>query len=301
MKKIIHDNIIYVNNISIIGGVETFVYELAKKYKDLDIAVVCKTIDSNQLKRLIKLVPVYFHYDEKIYCKVAIINYDTSIIDYINDEAKIYQVIHGDYTSPIYKSIPHHDRVYKYLGITKYIVKTFKEITGFENVELCYNPLEIEHDKKIIFVTLSRLSKEKGLERMRKFAYLLDKMKINYLWFILTNNTENKIESKNIIYVEQRLDDDYFIDIADYLVQLSDSEALSYSINKALYKNKPVIVTPLPYLEEIGVIDNVNSYIINFDCSNIKDVIKKLKNPPKFKFKKLVDNYDNILYRSDKK
>ena len=38
--EIKHANIFYVRNIHAIGGVETYVYELAKKYKDYDIAVV---------------------------------------------------------------------------------------------------------------------------------------------------------------------------------------------------------------------------------------------------------------------
>ena len=50
--SIIHDNIIYVRDISEIGGVETFAYEMVKKYKDLDIAVVYKTAHWKQLERI---------------------------------------------------------------------------------------------------------------------------------------------------------------------------------------------------------------------------------------------------------
>lgn len=44
MSIIKHDNIVYAGNINVIGGVEQYVYELIKKYKDNDIAVVCETI-----------------------------------------------------------------------------------------------------------------------------------------------------------------------------------------------------------------------------------------------------------------
>ena len=54
-----HDNIIYVRDIHPIGGVETYVYELVKKYHDNDIAVVCRRIAPEQKKRLLKYCKVY--------------------------------------------------------------------------------------------------------------------------------------------------------------------------------------------------------------------------------------------------
>ena len=49
-----HDNIIYMPNISALGGIETYVYELVKKYSDLDIAVITKKCDPIQEKRIKK-------------------------------------------------------------------------------------------------------------------------------------------------------------------------------------------------------------------------------------------------------
>ena len=85
-----HANIFYVRDIHSIGGVETYVYELAKKYKDYDIAVVTKNIAPIQKKRLNKFCKVYIHTDQKINCKVIITNWDTSIFDYVNGDAKKY-------------------------------------------------------------------------------------------------------------------------------------------------------------------------------------------------------------------
>ena len=42
MEVIKHTNIIYMPTISALGGIETYVYELVKKYDYLDIAVVSK-------------------------------------------------------------------------------------------------------------------------------------------------------------------------------------------------------------------------------------------------------------------
>ena len=37
-----HKNIVYIRDFSELGGVETFTYEMVKKYHNLDIAVVYK-------------------------------------------------------------------------------------------------------------------------------------------------------------------------------------------------------------------------------------------------------------------
>ena len=61
-------NIIYWRKVSAIGGVETFIYELAKKY-DYDLALYYNSADENQLKRLIKLIPCVPYIKQKIKCK----------------------------------------------------------------------------------------------------------------------------------------------------------------------------------------------------------------------------------------
>ena len=253
-----HENIIYISYISEIGGVETFAYELAKKYKDRDVAVVCKTIDKNQLKRFSEICWVYRHTDQVIRCKTAIINYDVSIINYIEEGADIYQTIHADYEHDFYKNkFPQHDRIKAYIGITQHIVDSFKRCTGNSNIILGYNPLTIEPTKPYLtLVSATRLTSIKGKDRMIGLANALDKLKIDYIWYIFTNDTD-AINSPNVLYMRPRLDVHKWIEKADYVVQLSDTEACSYTINEALYRNVPVIVTPLPYLEEIGYMVDV--------------------------------------------
>jgi hypothetical protein len=156
--EIKHKNIVYIRDFSELGGVETFTYEMAKKYHDLDIAVIYKQAHVEQIRKVAKYCPIYKHTDQKIECDVAIINYDTSIIPFINEGAKIYQVIHGDYENEAYKwKPPTHPRITAYIGITKHIVESFKRITGLDNVILGYNPLTIEK-KKLILISGTRIS-----------------------------------------------------------------------------------------------------------------------------------------------
>lgn len=291
-----HDNIIYLSYCSEIGGVETFIYELAKKYKDRDIAIVVRQIDKKQLKRLSKLCYVYKFTGQQIICKTAVINCDTSIIRYINKEAKIYQTIHADYEHQFYKNkFPTDDRIYQHIGITKHIVESFKRCTGKQNCILGYNPLTIEKDDKYLtLVSATRLTSIKGKDRMIGLAKALDQAKVDYIWYVFTNDND-AIDSPNVVYMKPRLDVGRWIEKADYVVQLSDTEACSYTINEALYRNVPVIVTPLPYLEEIGYKDGKTGYTLEFNCSNMNDIVNKIKNIPKFNFKHLEDIYGELF------
>lgn len=291
-----HSNIFYIRDISQIGGVETFVWEMVKKYQNYDIAVVYKTAEKKQLERLKKYCMCYEHKKQKIKCKVAIINWDTSIIDFIEEGADIYQVIHGDYTNPVYTWKPlTNKRIKEYIGVTKYVAEGFKKMMKCSNTTYGYNPLTItEEDKMLVLVSATRLSKIKGKERMIKLANALDNAGIKYIWYVFTNDI-NAIDNPNVVYMKPRLDVGRWISIADYVVQLSDTEACSYTINESLYRNIPVIVTPLPYLKEIGVKDGKNAWILNYDCSNMDYVVKNITKKLDFNFKRLDDIYDELL------
>ena len=298
MSRVIkHANIIYMPNISPLGGIETYVYELVKKYNYLDIAVVSKVCDPAQAKRIKKYCKLYIHTNQKIECKVAVINYDVSIINYINEGAKIYETIHGDYTNRKvynYRLPPTHERLTGFIAITQYLKDGIEKLLHTDNITLCYNPLTVEHKKCLTLVSATRLHKTKGKDRMEKLAQALDKAGIDYIWYVITGDLGG-INSPNVVFIPNRLDVWKWIDKADYVILLSDSEACSYTLNEALYRNIPIITTPLPYLEELGVQDGVNSYIMDFDCSNINDIVKRIQNIPKFKFDKKEDCYDTIF------
>lgn len=296
-----HSNIIYMPHISALGGIETYVYELVKKYHNLDIAVVCKTCNENQRKRIEKYCRVYIHTNQQIKCDVAIINYDQNIINYINEEANIYQTIHADYTNQLYDHKPNpNKRIKSFLGITQYLVDNMKDILKPNEIELCYNPLTISDKKPIVIVSATRLHKNKGAELINKFCDELDKQNVYYIWFILTNDID-KVNKPNVIVIPPRLDVDKFLSFATYVFLGSKTEACSYTLNEALFRNIPIITTPLPYLEEIGYKDGVNGYTINYDGSNIEELAKKITKIPKFTFDKFEDNYKNIFKKSKSK
>ena len=305
-----HDNIIYIKDIAPIGGVETYVYELVKKYSNNDIAVVCRSISPVQKKRLQKYCMVYVFKDEPIVCNVAIINWDVSIIDYITkdiwkenlkpgDPRGIYQGVHADYTHPAMGKLPQDPRIKQYLCITIDQMNKFPLMTKAKNYSLCRNPYTLEDKgRPLIIVSPTRLTNEKGVDLMYDLSNALDNINDNYLWFIPTTKeyTYQSIFSKsNVIYVKNRLDVEKFLSLADWVVLPSKSEGDSYTIKEALYRGIPIVARHLNYFDEYDIKDGINALFINED--NVEEVAKKMQQPLKFEFKPIEDGYDKIIWK----
>lgn len=301
--EINHANIFYVRNIHKIGGVETFVYELAKKYKDYDIAVVCKDVAPEQRKRLKKLCKVYVHTNQKINCKVIITNWDTSIFDYVNEDAKKYTVLHTDYSNPTeVLGLPKDRPDITYIGITESSKKAFEEITGITRTILCRNPYELEEDKPILtLLSASRLTDIKDGGRFYALANAIQELGINFIWYIVTTDEykDNPVwKNKNVVHIPNRLDVGSLMRKADWYVQLSICEGDSYSLKEALYRQLPIVVCELPYFKEIGIKDGENALFYKPDNSNAYEIAEKMKTPLKFTFDKIEDGYNNILNKT---
>jgi len=285
-------NCFYFLKINSIGGIESFFYYLAKKYKDWDITIYYKIGDAKQIKRLKKYVRVKKYNDgDKIVCDRMFFNFNLEIID--NVEAKEYiQIAHGDYKAMGIK--PNlHPKITKYLGVSQLVCDTYKEVTG-HNTELVYNPIEVEKPKKVLnLISATRLTREKGKNRMIKLMQLLDEAKIPYIWTIFTDDV-NAIDHPNVAYMKPRLDIIDYIANADYLVQLSDNEGYCYSVVESLCVGTPVIVTECPVFKELGVVNGKNGWVCGFDMANI-DVNKIYKGLSKFEYKPKESNWDKFL------
>lgn len=283
-------NIFYFQHINVIGGVETFFYYIAKKYQNRDITIYYKTGDEAQIKRLKKFVRVKQYRGEVIKCEKAFFNYNLDIIDKVIAKEYI-QILHGDYKAIGF--LPNmNPKITKYIGVSQLVCDTFKELTGIE-AELCYNPVELDTNKKVLkLVSATRLTNGKGKPRMKKLAEMLDRAGVPYTWTVFTNDY-TPIDNPNIIYAKPRLDIINHIAAADYLVQLSNTEAFCYSVVEALTVGTPVIVTDCPVYKEIGV-NTKNGFILDFALSNVP-IEKIYKGLPKFEYKPKLDKWSGIL------
>ena len=287
-------NVFYVPHFNIIGGIETYIYELVKKYKKYDITIVYSdpTSDREQLKRIRKYARVIKLGSEKIECEKLFIMYRCNIDSFKADY--IVQITHADYKFQNLK--PNLDkRINENYGVSKAVAKAYEEISGLET-KVCYNPIKTDKPKKVLkLISATRLTKEKGGQRMVRLIEELDKANIPYIWLIFSNQKLG-IYNPNVIYMQPRLDIKTYIAEADYLVQLSDTEAWSYSVLESLELGTPVITTPIPCFKEMGIKDGINGYYIDFEMKNIP--LKEIyENIPEFTFKAPKDIYDKLLIK----
>ena len=291
-------NVIYFDRLSEIGGTESFLYYLARKYQDLDITIYCKTGDSKQIARLRKYVRVNIYKGEKIKCDKLFINYymDAATVNKI--EAKEYiQIIHTNFLKQklFWSPIP---KVTRYIAVSEDAAKGFKAYTGVD-CEVCYNPIVLDRPKKVLrLISATRLTREKGKGRMIQLANMLDEAGIPYIWTVFTNGAR-EIDNPNMIYLPTKLDISNYIADSDYLVQLSDDgEGYGYTPAEALVLGTPVIVTNNPAFIEIGVKDGENGFVLDFDMSNV-NVKKIYESNLKFKYEPPKDSWDKYLVKSE--
>ena len=269
-------NVFYMHKISKIGGCESFFYYLSKIYKDF--AVYYKVGDPRQIERLAKNVEVH-KYTKPIKCERFFCSYGYDI----EVEAKeYYHIIHYDAMGVGFT--PMTNDGFKYIGVSKLACKSFEQKTG-NKCELIYNPLPIKkinakkhNDGKVHILCATRLTSEKGGNRIQKLASLSDDFIID-----LYSNRKLFPKRKNIIQHDSKLDLTEEMAKADFVAQLSDTESFGLTPAESLCVGTPVIVTDIPAFKEIGCKHGKNAVICNLDMSNVDvDMIKK--GLPKFEY-----------------
>lgn len=287
-------NVFYFDQINSIGGIETFFYQLGKKYgKDYDITLFYRTGDATQVQRLSQYIRVRKHRDgQTIRCKRAFVTFYADILNYIEAD-EYYQVLHGDYTAmQIYPK--DHAKIGQRIAVSEVVRDSYRNAKGIDSI-VCYNPYTPEKPRKVLnLVSATRLTKEKGWERMLALASALDNAGIPFHWTVYTDSTNKPNSNPSISLMPPRTDVVDFIANADYFVQLSDCEGYCYSIVEALCAGTPVIATDFPVAREIGLINGVNGFIVPMSMQNlpIAEIYKGLK---KFKYEPLPDKWGELL------
>lgn len=290
-KKII----IYQDYLYFIGGIETFLFNLVKYYKDYDITILGRSIDVDQFVALSKYANVKIDDYKKFECDVLILgNYNC---DYILGRAaakKIYQMIHADWEGitklPEWNNFKwaKNKKVDKIICVSDVAAEGLKKTMGYDS-EVIYNILDDNYQQEdgMTFITLSRATPEKGIHRMVKMAKAFEEHNKKFIWFIccsLEQVKDKKLleEIKSIpefIIVPPSIYNKMLIKGCDYLVQLSDTESFCYSAYEALQRKVPVILTDFPEAKNI-VDEGENGYIVDMELNNL-DVEKIFSNKPR--------------------
>lgn len=295
-------NVIYFPSFNIIGGVETYCYEMALKYgKDYDITVCFRNGDPQQMQRIANVCRVIrVGMDDKIECDVFIFGWGFDILK--NVSAKRYiQTFHADYINRHLN--PCEDPcVTDRFGVSENTTKGIKEHFDWaKDIRTMYNPFTPKKPRKVLnLISATRLTPEKGFERMKKLCQILDDAGVPFLWLVFTDQPKPSPHPSMLILdcrVNGILD---YIANADYLVQLSDTEGYSYSIVEALSVGTPVIATDFLVAREQGIEDGQTGWILPMDMSEVP-INKILKGVPKFTWTPPESHYEEVLAKGKSK
>jgi hypothetical protein len=276
----------------------TFLRNICKRFKDLDIVVYYKTCESDeQLQLLKRYVKVVKYTNQKIKCKKIFFNKAIEIIDNVEAE-EICMILHTNYKNQIkYGLKPCLDkRITKYYGVSKLVCDTFEEMYGIK-AEPLYTPIELETPKKLLrLVSFTRLdTDDKCRNNYIQFASLLDDANIPYQWLIFTPD-KKPIDKKGVCLMKPVLDISSYLKDAHYLVQLSENlEGFSLTTTEALSLGVPIISTQQDVYKELGI-DSKYGFILDSDLTNVP-IEKIYEKAGTFNFTKKppVSNWDKVL------
>lgn len=284
--------IIYQNYLYYIGGIETFLQNFTKHYKDKNITLVCGTLSNEAAILMSEYCDVVVDHNGEYECDVLLLgNYNGDVVLPRVKAQKVYQMIHADWEG-LTKIEPwshfkwqKNNRIDTIITVSESAARGLKNTMGYDS-KVIYNILDDEPENDVkVFITLSRATAEKGIERILHMAQEFKKQNKHFIWYLCCSLEQaprhivNQIKDiPEFIIMKPGVHNKSLINHCDYLVQLSDTESFCYSAFEALQRGVPVILTDFPEAHNI-IDDGENGYILNMDLSNL-DVDKIFNHVP---------------------
>lgn len=283
----------YYHHVNVIGGVEVAILNLIEKlHNEYNITIAYSAPDSSS-EMLIKMSE---------FADIVNLNYLSSEVDTVvycsvycqRDRIKAKKELRwlhgclGDMKVRLPK-----EKIENYIAVGKVCKEQLDaQLINQESI-LIYNELnskihelaknKLKKEKKLNLVTVSRISREKGFERMLKVSEQLKKDGIDYVWNVVGSGYDKRYEEsirkqapENWVF-HGKLENPFpYIKNADFLLQLSDYEAFGFVLLEALVLGTTVITTD--YSSASEMINDTNGYIIKKDLSDFTtDIFKNKK------------------------
>ena len=279
--------IIYVGYVYDIGGIESWIYYMCQNlYSYYNILLLFDSGNIIQLKRYNKYVEVEHRNRDKQYeCDTLLIASNWAEFPKNIKYKKCITTIHSDYkyfNEQLRSNLTVVKQANEIICVSKQASDSIYELFKLKN-KIIPNILgeKIKTNKILHLVSFTRLSIEKGYDRICYFVNILKNNNIKFDWKIFSDAEHWKIDKLNcpeVIFMKPTLDVyDYMVD-ADYVVQLSDTEAFCYTVHESLQYGTPVIVTNINAFKDV-VIDGYNGYKFELDMSNVdSNMLNKIVN-----------------------
>lgn len=277
--------IIFQKLLYVIGGIESWGYNLAKTFKNRKIKFIFQSADIDQAIRLSKFADIEMDAPWKTYnCDVFIsANYDggPAILNRISAR-KRYQTIHSDFSTMKERvsgwssfNLDLDRRFDRVLAASQTACNGLEKAFGIESV-VVDNPLARSDEKPVVFLTLSRATEEKGVDKVITMAREFARREKNFIWLVastldVNNRYKKELEAiKQVVIVPPNLYAQNLLAGATYLCQFSISEAYCYSMHEALAMGVPVLATRFNEAEK-WIKDGENGYLLEHDLSDFDD------------------------------
>lgn len=268
--------VIYRSYLSKIGGIETAIYNLCKLFNnDFNIIFIYDTSDVSQLFRLQKLVRCVKYNQQNIDCDTFIMYgfNPTKILDKVTAKDIVQQICCDVKAIKINPQIDH--RVTKVFADSKASAEVIKEVYKLD-CGVLHNCFESPKRQRVLrLMTASRLSWEKGYDRMKALAKRMIQLKIPFTWDVFTNDKPNE-NIDGMYFREPRLDVSEWMSSYDYGIQLSETESWCCTATEFLLSGTAMILTDFPSAKEQIPRNGKNGFILNRDLSNLDDVIHNM-------------------------
>lgn len=264
---IMRKNIIYMGDFcnGTFNGYITWLLEIGKRFSEYPITIMYTKITDITKNRFEKYFEcIQFDPGFDYLCDNLLVTYSTYFFPInIHSLKQSCMFIHGN-MSDNKNAVVFTDDIYdKYIAVSK--VASEKAVGYFptEKIEYINNPFTYDKDvikPNLFLISALRNAREKGIDRIKKAASILDEEGIPYMWTVFTDVPE--ASKGGLIFRNSVTNIIDYLPRNDYLVQFSESESLSYSMTEALCSGVKVISTDLPAIHELGVEDGVNGFLI---------------------------------------
>lgn len=302
--------VIYHKILAPIGGIETSLNYLAELFKEENLEFIIRFADRDQALRLAKYHKVTIDKGQDLgEADVLILSSFDAGLELRNriKARKTYQICHADWKE-LKKFPTWHNFEW---GIDKNVDKVVAvSQTAHDSLKTAFKkPIDSVIAENIppkvsssapIFLTLSRLTEEKGGDRIVEMVRRFNAAGKDFLWIIAATNGNNDIEKKlaydpNVVFISPSTRRVALLKSVSYLVQLSDNESYCYSLHEALSVGTPVIGTRISEFNKY-IKPGENGYLVKLDLSdlNIEAIFNKI---PKFEplKEKLSPNWKKII------